>query len=66
MFKTAAVIVPPKEAAPDITTKSPSTAPWAESVAVIVADPLVAANVIPLVVVALSGVMSLKERPSSI
>ena len=57
-FNTSAVIRPPRLNAPLIVTKSPLFAPWVESVAVIVELPFVAANVIPLVVVALIGVMS--------
>ena len=65
-FNTAAVTTPPKEAEPAIVTKSPISAPWDESVAVIVVDPLVAAKTMPLVVVALIGVISYKAPPSSI
>ena len=62
-FKTLAVILPPNEIAPEIVTKSPSVAPWLLSVATIVEDPLVAAKVIPLVVVARIGVISLYPPP---
>jgi len=59
-FKTAAVIFPPKLAASLNVTKSPATAPWEVSVAVIVELPLVAAKVTsPADVVLLIGVMSL-------
>ena len=43
-FNTAAVMLPPKLAAPLNVTKSPDTAPCAVSVTVIVADPLLAAK----------------------
>ena len=52
------MISPPKVAAPEIVTKSPTTAPWLESVAVIVELPFVAAKVIELVLVFLIGVTS--------
>ena len=65
-FNTLAVIKPPKLTAPEIVTKSPDTAPWASSVAVIKLEPLVAEKTIPLVVVALIGVISLKLAPSKI
>jgi len=58
LFNTVAVILPPKLTASEIVTKSPTTAPWLLSVAVIVVLPSVAAKVIPLVVVALIGVIS--------
>jgi hypothetical protein len=58
-------MLPPNDAAPLMVTKSPTIQPWLESVAVIIADPLVAANVIPSVVVALIGVTSLKMPPDS-
>ena len=58
-FKTAAVILPPRLAALLNVTKSPSTAPWEVSVAVIVVLPSVAANVTsPADVVLLIGVTS--------
>ena len=44
VFKTAAVIKPPKETEPLIVTKSPTTQPCDESVAVITAEPSVAAK----------------------
>ena len=46
--------------------QSPATAPWLESVAVIVEEPLEAEKVMPLVVVALIGVTSLNVPPDSI
>ena len=64
-LRTAAVIKPPKVAAPLNVTKSPLAAPWDESVTVNVVDPLVAANVkSPAEVVVLNGVTSVKESPN--
>lgn len=66
--KTASVILPPEPnpalSTPLKVTKSLTTAPWLESVAVMVEEPLVAAKVMPLVVVALIGVTSLRTSPS--
>ena len=59
-------MLPPKETAPLMVTKSPTTAPCDESVAVIAAEPSVAEKVILLVEVFLIGVTSLKVPPDSI
>ena len=63
LFNTAAVILPPRLTACAKVTKSPTKAPCALSVAVITALPFEALKVIPLVVVALIGVMSLYVPP---
>ena len=62
-FKTAAVIFPPKVAASLNVTKSPATAPWEVSVAVIVELPLVAAKVASPVTVERMGVISKNVWP---
>ena len=57
---TAAVMLPPSDAAPLKVTKSFSNAPWLLSVTVNVLDPLAAANVTaPAAVVLRIGVISL-------
>ena len=59
-------MTPPRLTALLKVTKSPSLAPWFVSVTVIVVEPLVAENVVELVVEERTGVISLKLSPSSI
>ena len=64
-FNTAAVMFPPREAAPLNVTKSLTAAPCEASVTVIVDDPFVAEKVTsPAAVVVLIGVISLNKPPS--
>ena len=59
-------MLPPNDTAPENVTKSFWTAPWAVSVTVIVASPLLAEKVTsPADVVDLIGVISLKDPPDS-
>ena len=59
-FSIAAVMLQPKEAAPEKVTKSLTTHPWFTSVTAITGDPFVAAKVTsPADVVNLIGVISL-------
>ena len=73
VFNSAAVMLPFKLSAPDIVTKSFSTAPWLVSVTVTVVVPALvsladvdAENVMLLVEFFLTGVISDKVVPSSI
>ena len=65
-MRTAAIILPPSDAASEKVTKSLLTAPWLVSVTVIVDEPFVAAKVAsPALVVALMGVISLYSVPAA-
>ena len=58
-------MLPPRDTAWLIVTKSPTTAPWLLSVAVMVLEPLVAEKVMLFVEVLRVGVISAKVPPNS-